>query len=468
MLFVELRFLAFFAIFFCLYWALRKVHHRNLLIVLGSYLFYGSWDWRFLGLILLSTVIDYVTAIRIERSSDETVRRNWMLFSVISNLSILGFFKYFDFFATSLVDFVGVFGGELDPFTLNIILPVGISFYTLQTMSYTLDVYTKRSKANPDFLNVAAYVAFFPQLVAGPILRAHEFIPQLVKARRWSDVPVQASLLLFLVGFAKKSVIADNIAPYVDYVFADPGSLDYLTLMGGSMLWSFQVYCDFSGYSDMAIGAAGLLGFHMKRNFYMPQLSTNPTEYRRRWHISLTLWLRDYLYIPLGGNSRNKWIMYRNLFITNLVAGFWHGASWTFIAWGAWNGLTVLLHREWHSFMIQKKIKIPFRWFFGFLVTTYTTLVATLFFRSDQIGDAWTMFKILHFVEPSGTERLPWHPLLVIGAVMAMQWSYHKVEMVKRSEQVNPYLFAVLYGGAVTLAFALSTSATRDFVYFQF
>ncbi len=468
MLFVELRFLVFLAAFFLVYWSFRKARSRNCLILLGSYFFYGSWDWRFLGLIILSTAIDYVCAISIEDAKSERARRIWLTVSLVFNLGILGFFKYFNFFADQLISLVGYFGGELNYTTINIILPIGISFYTLQTMSYTLDVFTKRCKAERNPVTVAAYVAFFPQLVAGPILRAHEFMPQLQTVRRWADVSVQACLILFLSGLFKKAVIADNIGIYVDMIYADPGSYSYLTVLGALAGFSVQIYCDFSGYSDMAIASAGLLGFHLQRNFYMPLQATSITQYRGGWHISLSHWIRDYIYIPMGGGRKGKLVLYRNLFVANLISGIWHGAAWTFIAWGAYQGTLVVIHRTWHNFMAKHEIHIPFRSYLGWFTTFCMIMASNTLFRANQIADSMTIFSVLSGVQQAGTLVAPLNPMLVAAPFFVAQWAYNKFEIQNRVAILQPAAFAVFYGVAVILVFALRSEDVREFYYFQF
>ncbi len=468
MLFVEFRFLLFLGVFFLIYWSFRSVRSRNLLIVIGSYAFYAVWDWRFLGLIFLSTAIDYICAIRIDESKNERVRRIWLILSLVVNLGILGFFKYFNFFGEQLDTLVSGFGGSLDFTTLNIILPVGISFYTLQTMSYTLDVFTRRSKPNRDPVTVAAYVAFFPQLVAGPILRAHTFMPQLETARKWIAVPVQACLLLFLIGFFKKTVLADNISVYVDAVFADPTGFTYLSVLGGLAGFTIQIYCDFSGYSDMAIAAAGLLGFRMNHNFYMPALVTNFSEYRRRWHISLTEWLRDYLYYPLGGGRRGRLRTYLNLFIVNVAAGIWHGAAWTFVAWGTFGGVAVVCHRLLHNFLAKRSIHIPFRGILGWLLTMYLLMVSNSLFRGEQISDSMAMVAISSGLLTPGSQSLALNPLVLVPPLLLAQWAFHRFGFAQKVEALSATSFAIFFGVAVALTYALQKSGVRDFYYFQF
>ncbi len=295
MLFVEFRFLVFFAVFSVIYWTLPKNSHRKLLILLGSYVFYASWDYRFLALIWLSTIVDYVAALQIDKSPGQKQKRLWLIISLCTNLGILGVFKYFDFFAQSLIELFETLGMTVNYTTINIVLPVGISFYTFQTLSYTIDVYRKEMHARRNFLDIAVFVAFFPQLVAGPILRAKQFLPQLAESHKFANVAVKACLALFVIGFFKKAVVSDNLAPFVDVVFADPGLYAAYSVWGAVLFGVVQFYCDFSGYSDMAVATAGLLGFRIPQNFDAPYLATNIAELWRRWHITLTNWMRDYV-----------------------------------------------------------------------------------------------------------------------------------------------------------------------------
>ncbi|NNE09943.1 MAG: MBOAT family protein, partial [Gemmatimonadetes bacterium] len=346
MIFTEFRFLAFFAVVLAVHWALPRNRPRKVWLLLASYAFYAAWDWRFLSLILGSTVLDYFVGRRLDGAAlSEGARKRWVSLSVIGNLGILSAFKYFHFFADSALALLEALGFHADPLTIRIILPVGISFYTFQTMSYSLDVYRRKMRATHDILDLALFVGFFPQLVAGPIVRAREFIPQLARRRARSDVRFRPYLLLFLAGFFKKACVSDNIVGVVDRYFADPASYDALSTWIAVLLYTIQIYCDFSGYSDIAIATAGFLGYTLCENFAFPYFSGSIQDLWRRWHISLSSWLRDYLYIPLGGSRGGKLFRYRNLMLTMLLGGLWHGAAWTFVIWGAIHGALLVGQR---------------------------------------------------------------------------------------------------------------------------
>jgi len=344
MVFNSLPFLVFIGIFFPLYFSLRG-RFRLWLCLIASYIFYAWWDWRFLSLILTSTLIDYLIGLRLNRETD-TTKRQWLLrLSMVMNLGFLGFFKYFNFFVESFQDILLSLGLEPDLHTLHIILPVGISFYTFQSMSYTIDVYRKEIPVERDFLRFATFIAFFPQLVAGPIVRAKELLPQFAADIKFEWNRFSFGLSQVLWGFFKKVAVADSLAPFVDQCFAAPESFSALHLSLGVFFYAFQIYCDFSGYSDIAIGLARIMGFDFPDNFRTPYFSRNFSEFWTRWHITLSSWLRDYLYIPLGGNRQGTFNTYRNLMLTMLLGGLWHGASWVFVFWGFLHGLYLVGQR---------------------------------------------------------------------------------------------------------------------------
>jgi D-alanyl-lipoteichoic acid acyltransferase DltB (MBOAT superfamily) len=348
MLFNSFEFALLFPAVFILYWSLKdRVRLQNYLLLLASYIFYGYWDWRFLSLIWLSTITDYIVGHLIRQAqvrNDVRRAKRWLLVSVGVNLGILGFFKYAGFFVDSFIELFSAAGISLEVSTLNIILPVGISFYTFQTMSYSIDVYRKKIEPCRDPLGFAVYVAFFPQLVAGPIERAKTLLPQILSRRSLTFDSVYTGLSLCVLGFFKKVYVADNLAPHVDRLFSlsDPTGTE---VAFAAWLFAFQIYADFSGYSDIARGTARLLGIELRLNFRLPYFSANPQEFWHRWHISLSTWLRDYLYIPLGGNKGGSAKTYRNLMITMLLGGLWHGAAWTFVVWGAYQGALLAAHR---------------------------------------------------------------------------------------------------------------------------
>ena len=341
MLFNSKEFLIFLAIVFVLYWIIsnKNLKIQNSLILVSSYVFYGWWDYRFLSLIILSTFVDYFIGLKIFNQKIKS-QKFYLWISVIFNLSILGFFKYFNFFIESFFDLLYGFGYEIkSKWSLNIILPLGISFYTFQTMSYVIDVYKKKLEPTKDFISFACYVTFFPQLVAGPIERATNLLPQILSKRKFSIEQFYQGLRLILFGLFKKVVIADSLAPLVDLIFADYQNYGGGTLFLGAIYFAFQIYCDFSGYSDIAIGTSKLFGFEIMSNFKFPYFSRNIGEFWRKWHISLSSWFRDYLYIPIGGSKAGKMKSIRNIIVIFLVSGFWHGANWTFLFWGLFHSI---------------------------------------------------------------------------------------------------------------------------------
>ena len=405
MLFNSIEFLLFLPTIFFLYWFVfnKNLKYQNTLILVSSYLFYGWWDYRFLSLIFLSTIVDYVIGLSISNQSSKNKQKLLLWGSVLFNLSVLGFFKYYNFFVDSWVELFSSLGYEIKSiWTLNIILPVGISFYTFQTMSYTIDIYRKKLEPTKDFISFASFVSFFPQLVAGPIERASNLLPQILKKREFQYDQVIQGLKLILWGMFKKVVIADSLAPIVDDIFSNYQDFGGGTLWLGAIYFSFQIYCDFSGYSDIAIGTSKLLGFELMSNFKFPYFSRNIGEFWKRWHISLSTWFRDYLYIPLGGSQEGKWKSIRNIFIIFLVSGFWHGASWTFIFWGLFHSILFLptfmfnKNRKYTSSTIAQGILLPSPKEFINLVTTFLLVtIGWVFFRSETIGDSFSYLTLM-------------------------------------------------------------------------
>lgn len=389
MLFNSVEFLIFLPLFFILYWVIpsRGFQKQNLLILIGSYIFYGWWDWRFLILIFISTVTDYCCGIAIERNYLNK-KKLFVYVSLLLNLGILAAFKYFNFFLESWYSFSENLGfSSENHWAIDIALPVGISFYTFQTLSYSLDVYRKRISAETNFVNFAAFVSFFPQLVAGPIERAKNLLPQINKIRKFSYPQAVTGLRLMLWGFFKKIVIADALAPKVDEIFSNYQFLDGGVLLLGLLYFSIQIYCDFSGYSDIAIGTAKLLGFDLMVNFRFPYFSRNIAEFWRRWHISLSTWFRDYVYIPLGGSKVSRLISIRNILIVFLVSGFWHGANWTFITWGFANALLFIPIFFFRNNGDANNENFVLKWS-KIAVTFVAITMLWVFFRSDTITDS--------------------------------------------------------------------------------
>ncbi|MEL6159073.1 MAG: MBOAT family O-acyltransferase [Cyanobacteria bacterium J06623_5] len=472
MIFTEFRFFLFFAIVFGVYWALRSNQWRKAWILSCSYLFYGAWDWRFLSLIIGSTLIDYVVGLNLATPrATPKARRSLLLLSLSVNLGALAFFKYANFFTDSAIDLFAWLGLPVNQVTLGIVLPVGISFYTFQTLSYSIDVYTRRLQPRESLLDLATFVAFFPQLVAGPIVRASDFLPQLDELRTFNQVNVRACLTLFMVGFFKKACVSDNLAPIVDRYFAEPQAFDALSSWIGVLSYTAQIYCDFSGYSDMAIACAGLLGYELCLNFNFPYFASSITDFWRRWHISLSTWLKDYLYIPLGGNRGGKWFTYRNLMITMVLGGLWHGAAWTFVVWGTLHGGALIIHKEWHRLTrtIPALAKPSDGWgIASVLVTFYWVCITWIFFRADSFGSAMTVLQSFVLWRSPGTQTLS---VSILGALFVLCWLHwltSKAVWTRAVESLPNQLYAVGYGFAAALILTLVPVGYTAFIYFQF
>ena len=398
MLFNSFEYLIFLPTVFILYWFVfnKNLKIQNTLVLLSSYLFYGWWDYRFLSLIFLSTVVDYIIGLNISKQDSQKNKKLLLLTSVLFNLSVLGFFKYYNFFVDSWIELFSSIGYEIKSvWTLNIILPVGISFYTFQTMSYTIDIYRKKLEPTTDFISFATFVSFFPQLVAGPIERASNLLPQILKKREFKNEQIVQGIRLILWGMFKEVVIADSLAPIVDDIFSNYQDFGGGTLLLGAIYFSFQIYCDFSGYSDIAIGTSKLFGFELISNFKFPYFSRNIGEFWRKWHISLSTWFRDYLYIPLGGSQGGKWKSIRNIFIIFLLSGFWHGANWTFIIWGLFHSILFLPsfvlktnRKHKNSIIAQHKTFPTLYEFLQVVITFLFVTIGWVFFRSDTIKDS--------------------------------------------------------------------------------
>lgn len=394
MIFNSTPFAVFFVLIFLLYWfpLRKKLLLQNIFLLLSSYLFYAWWDWRFLSLILLSSLTDYWVGRQLGKAEDEKKRKIWLGLSLFVNLGILCTFKYFNFFADAMQDLLGQFGVEAHWTTLQVILPVGISFYTFQTLSYTIDVYRKKVKPTRKIIPFFAFVAFFPQLVAGPIERAASLLPQFHKARRFDYALAVSGARLVLYGLFKKVVIADRLAPMVDLVFAEPTAFSGGAVVLATLAFALQIYCDFSGYSDIAIGTARLLGFRLMDNFKTPYFATSFRAFWRRWHISLSTWFRDYVYIPLGGNQRSLPRVYLNVMLTFVLSGLWHGANYTFVFWGFLHGLFLLLEMGNRQFNL---IKWSLPGFIKGIFVFVLVCLAWIFFRAATIHDAFYMISEL-------------------------------------------------------------------------
>lgn len=466
MIFTEYRFLFFFALVFAVRWLLRDLRWQKLWLLLCSYVFYAAWDWRFLSLIWISTLVDYLVGIRLGDSADPVVRKRWITLSVVINLGILGVFKYFNFFAGTLVSVLGFLGLPVSFHVLKIVLPVGISFYTFQTMSYSLDVYRGSLKPTRNLLDLALFVGFFPQLVAGPIVRASAFLPQLRVSARLRDVDFRSSLVLFLSGFFKKACVSDNISPFVDRFFASPDEFNALSAWVATLLYAAQIYCDFSGYSEMAIATARMLGYDLGDNFNFPYFATSIRDFWRRWHISLSTWLRDYLYISLGGSRGSRLFTLRNLMLTMLLGGLWHGASWNFVIWGGLHGAALVLHRLWEP--MGRKLPRFVGGVLGFALTFWWVNLAWVFFRAPSLGQAWSISRSFVFFRDAGADSLGPGLLWLLTGLAALHIAGFLSHRGMWWRDLPGWAFAAGYGLLVAVALALTHPSAQPFIYFQF
>ena len=481
MLFNSIDFAIFLPIVFILYWFVtnKNLKLQNLLIVVASYVFYGWWDWRFLSLIVFSTVVDYTVGRQLRTEENQLKRKILLWTSILVNLGFLGFFKYYNFFLDNFITAFSFFGQEIQGNSLNIILPVGISFYTFQTLSYTIDVYKRKLEPTKDFIAFSAFVSFFPQLVAGPIERATNLLPQFYAKRTFNYSKATDGLRQILWGLFKKIVIADNCAIIADSVFANYLDVSASTLLLGAILFAFQIYGDFSGYSDIAIGTAKLFGFDIMRNFAFPYFSRDIAEFWRRWHISLSTWFRDYLYIPLGGSHGGTLMKVRNIFIIFIVSGFWHGANWTFIIWGALNAiyfLPLLLtknNRNNLEIVAQEKLFPSIKEFFQILITFGLTVLAWIFFRAESVTDALRylhrLFSAEIFSIPTliGTENTTGIiSLFFIMVMIIFEWIYRKDSFVFESSKSQLTICLITIFIVSSIYFFGGNSS--GFIYFQF
>ena len=478
MLFNSLEFFVFLPIVFILYWFVfkNKLVQQNKLLLVASYIFYGWWDWRFLGLIIFSSFIDYSIGVYLSKTDNEKKRRLLVLTSLLINLGFLGFFKYYNFFLDSFVEAFTFFGKSISIDRLDIILPVGISFYTFQTLSYTIDVYRKKIEPTKDLIAFFAFVSFFPQLVAGPIERATNLLPQFLSKRSFNYNKAVDGLRQILWGLFKKVVIADNAATYANIIFNDSDSYSGSTLVLGAFFFAFQIYGDFSGYSDIAIGTSRLFGFNLMKNFAFPYFSRDVAEFWRRWHISLTTWFRDYLYIPLGGSKGGTSMKIRNIFIIFLVSGFWHGANWTFLFWGLLNALyflpLMLLNKNRNNtdIVAENRLFPSFKEFTQILITFFLTLLAWVFFRADNISHAFSYIsKIFSFSLFNSLEIFPISVILFIVLFLIVEWLQRSKEHALAFDNVTipRTVRYILYYGIIVVIF-LFGGQQQEFIYFQF
>jgi alginate O-acetyltransferase complex protein AlgI len=488
MIFSSWSFAFFFVIVYGVYWMLPDRRWRHPFLLIASYIFYMAWNPWLVSIIMALTLFDFTVGLLLERTTTDQRRRLLLTASLVANLGILAVFKYADFFILSLRGLLADIGIHTNLHTLSIILPIGISFHTFQTMSYTIDVYRGKIKAVRSLSDFALFVAFFPQLVAGPIVKACDFLPQLASEKRFDWPALQAGIVLFMVGLTKKLLIADQLAMLVDPVFAEPTR--YLTrdLWLAMFCYGGQIYCDFSGYTDMAIAVAGMLGFHLPRNFANPYLSINLTDFWHRWHISLSSWLREYLYIPLGGSRGGRLLTYRNLMITMLLGGLWHGASWTFVVWGGIHGAALIVskvvhrRREGMPSLFEKYARIAVGW----IITLVVVHIAWVFFRCQPIihpgsiepeSAAVALHRAFYFVTHLFIPAQVDHPIwlmnklpvvLLLGLMAAMQmydeWVARGLPRLRLPAPVAGMGYAVWILALVIL----SPENTSPFIYFQF
>jgi len=482
MLFNSINFAIFLPIVFILYWFVtnKNLRHQNILLLLSSYFFYSCWDWRFLFLLVFSTLLDYFTGIKMSESKNPALKKFWFWLSISVNLAFLGIFKYYNFFAESFAAALVNVGVHVNPWTLKVILPVGISFYTFHGLSYVIDIYKDRIKPERNFVDYSVFVSFFPLLVAGPIERATHLLPQIKEKRTFDYDKAIDGLRQILWGLFKKVVIADQCAIYANSIFNDSGQYSGSTLVLGAVLFAFQIYGDFSGYSDIALGTARLFGIELLRNFAFPYFSRDIAEFWRRWHISLSTWFRDYLYVPLGGSKGGMWMKIRNTFIIFLVSGFWHGANWTFIVWGLLNAIYIMpsivmkTNRNNLDIVAAGRIFPNFKELFQMVLTFGLTVFAWIFFRAANISDAFSylsgifsksLFSVPYF---PGIGYMPKTVVLVIIFII--------IEWIGRNEQYAIARLDLNYNKkirwafyyAIVLAICYFAGSEQQFIYFQF
>ena len=482
MFFNSINFAVFLPIVFILYWFVtnKNLKFQNILLLVSSYFFYACWDWRFLFLLIFSTVLDYYTGIKMSDSKNQNSKKFWFWLSISVNLGFLGVFKYYNFFAASFADAIANFGLQVNPWTLKVILPVGISFYTFHGLSYVIDIYKDRIKAEKNFIDYSVFVSFFPLLVAGPIERATHLLPQIQKKRAFNFENAVDGLKQILWGLFKKVVIADNCAKFANIIFDNYTDYSGSTLALGAVFFAFQIYGDFSGYSDIALGTARLFGIDLLRNFAFPYFSRDIAEFWRRWHISLSTWFRDYLYIPLGGSKGGIWMKVRNTFIIFLVSGFWHGANWTFIIWGLLNALFIMpsiifnTNRTNLDIVAQGKLFPTLKEFLSILFTFSLTVFAWIFFRSNTIDQALgyisRIFSASFFsvslvkVDMYDTYIYALVVLFIIIEWLGREQKYALAQVMPNKPKVYRWAFYYLL---IVIIFIFAGS-NQEFIYFQF
>ncbi len=479
MLFNSLEFMFFLPIVFLIYWFLnrQKLQYQNLFLLAISYFFYSCWDWRFMFLLLFSTVLDYFTAIKMSESKTDVEKKVWFWISIIINLGFLGVFKYYNFFADSFATALANIGLQTNFWTIQVILPIGISFYTFHGLSYVIDIYKGRISPEKNFVSYSLFVSYFPLLVAGPIERATHLLPQIKKRRIFNYAQVVDGLRQILWGFFKKMVIADNCAEYANLMFDHPNQYNGSSLFLGGIFFAFQIYGDFSGYSDIALGASKLLGIDLLKNFNYPYFSRDIAEFWRRWHISLSSWFKDYLYFPFGGSKGGVWLKVRNTFIIFIVSGFWHGANWTFIVWGLLNALFIMpsivlsTNRSNIDIVAKGKIFPNLKEVFQISTTFLLATFAWIFFRAKSLYEAFyyinSLFSKSLFQLPS--KRPSFAIISLLFLFIFIEWTGRENEfgLQKTGFNSKQMLRWILYIILVLIIYIFA-GKEQEFIYFQF
>ena len=488
MTFTTLTFLLFLPVVFSLYWSLKDRFRQNVLLLFASYFFYGWWDYRFCFLMLFTSLLDYSIGLLIYRSTVLRWRRLLLILNIICNVGVLGFFKYFNFFADNFQILAASLGWQVHPVTVKILLPAGISFYTFQAMSYTIDIYRRKLAPTSHLVEYLAFISFFPHLVAGPIMRAVHLLPQFLVPRYFCYPDAVDGCRQILWGFFKKMVLADNLAPYVDRAYANPGAMAGPELALATVCFAFQIYCDFSAYSDIAIGTAKLFGFDLMRNFAYPYFSQTVAEFWRRWHISLSTWFRDYVYIALGGGQVSRWRRAFNVMITFLLSGFWHGAAWNFVFWGGLNGLAIFPETLRPAKQTLRADDIPAGDFLFPSLCTLTCMLSTfiftcilwIFFRARTLSDALTILQHIGLdafnlpayrtllASISSSCPIGRKILLLVVAFVCLEWIQRKHPHPLTFYNVSRPVRWLIYTGLLWATIYWGTHSPVQFIYFQF
>lgn len=477
MLFNSVSFAIFLPIVFIFYWFVtnKNLRNQNVLLLASSYFFYACWDWRFLFLLIFSTGLDYFTGLKMAEARNKHQKKFWFWLSICVNVGFLGFFKYYNFFAASFAEAVSNIGLRVDPWILKVVLPVGISFYTFHGLSYVIDIYKERIKPEKNFIDYSVFVSFFPLLVAGPIERATHLLPQIKQKRYFSYPKAVDGLRQILWGLFKKVVIADQCSEYVSSVFNNSAHYSGFAHVLGALFFTFQIYCDFSGYSDIALGTARLFGIELLRNFAFPYFSRDIAEFWRRWHISLSTWFRDYLYIPLGGSKGGTWMKVRNTFIIFLVSGFWHGANWTFIAWGFLNALYMMplvlfnMNRNNLDIVAKDRLVPNLKEILSIIITFGLTVFAWIFFRSANMHAA--VHYIGEIFSGKGGQKLvvPRYLYILILIFIIVEWLGREQQYaIAKLDLKFPKVVKWAMYYAILFAIFYFAGPKQQFIYFQF